>query len=617
MDRRLDSPVVRVLAVVLLGALAYANTFHVPFVFDDEPNIVNNPAVHPAGHLSLSGPRWFGLLTFAWNYAWGGTDVFGYHLVNLFVHLASAMVVFLLVTTVLRTPVCAPADDAPRAPAVSAWLVALLFVCHPIQTQAVTYTVQRLASLATLLYLLALLAYARARLAPSPARRILLYLASLSAAVLAMKTKEIAFTLPAAVGLFEWFFFRGRRRRFVGVLPFAAIALLVPLAVLAPSAAITTASIDEAVRAGADASIPRYAYALTQARVLVTYLRLLCLPVAQNLDYDFPVYRSLSEPAVVASLAFLSSILAAGVLAYLRSRRASFPTALRLRLVAFGIFWFFLTLAVESSLVPLADVIYEHRLYLPSFGAFLVAASLFAILVDGLSPVRARLAKVGAAAVVLALAGATYARNTVWQDVGGLWLDVLGKSPNKARAQYNAGTMFFLGRGRLDEAIRHYQTAIRLRPDYADPHGNLGIAYERQGRLDEAAREYETAIALSPDQIEAHNNLGGIYLKRGRAADAVREIETYLRAVPTSTSGLFNLGLAYESLGRNEDAIAAFSRVVALAPGDAEAHEKLAGLYLRQQRPAEAIPHLQAVLARHPDHRAAREALARLLAGAR
>jgi tetratricopeptide (TPR) repeat protein len=614
--RLLEHPATRIIVVLLLGLLAYSNTLHVPFVFDDEPNIINNPAVRQSAHLPFSGLRWFGLLTFAWNYAWGGLDVFGYHLVNLFIHLTSTVVVYGLVTTTLRTPALATADDTRRAPLVSAWLCSLLFVCHPIQTQAVTYTVQRLASLATLFYLLALLGYARARLPGTPARRTIFYLAAMAGAVLAMKTKEIAFTLPAAILLYELFFFRGKWLRVLAVVPFATIALLVPIALMEHAAAVGPASIENAVHVGADAAIPRYAYLLTQTRVVVTYLRLLCLPVTQNLDYDFPISRSLTAPYVVLSLLFLVSLVGAGLLAYLRSRRSTDAASARLRMMAFGIFWFFLALSVESSVIPLADVIFEHRLYLPSFGAFLAAACAFAMIEVKLTPARARLAKVGAAAVVLALGIAAYARNSVWRDEGVLWMDVLAKSPNKARAHNNAGNLFFLPRGRIEEAISHYQTALRLRPGYADAHSNLGIAYERQGRLDDAAREYEMAIRFASDQWAAHNNLAGIYLKRGRAEDAVREILAYLQLAPGSEAGFFNLGLAYEALGRKDDAIAAFLRVVAINPRHAKTHASLANLYLKQGRPTEAIPHLQRLVSLQPENRAAREALAGLLRGA-
>lgn len=611
-ERLARHPAVHVAIVALVGALAYANTLHVPFVFDDEANIVNNPGLRGSGHLAFSELRYVGLLTFAWNYAWGGLDPFGYHLVNLAIHLASAIVVYGLVATTLRTPALAPADEAPRAPAASPWLCALLFVAHPIQTQAVTYTVQRLASLATLFYLLAVLAYARARLGRAPTRRAVFYVAALAAAVLATKTKEIAFTLPAAIALYELCFLRGRWRRWLAVLPFAAVALLIPLALLKHAAGGQAAvGLDQAVHAGASSSIPRAAYLLTQPRVIVTYLRLLCLPVAQNLDYDFRISRSAGDPAVIASALLVAALLGAGLLAYLCSRRDS-DASPRLRLLAFGAFWFFLALAVESSVVPLADVIFEHRLYLPSFGAFLAAAVGFATLQARLPPARAWMARVAMALVVLALAIATHARNSVWGDDGGLWLDVLAKSPNNARAHNNAGNLYFAPRGRVDEAIGHFQTALRLRPGFAEAHANLGIAYERQGRLDEAVAQYEAAIRLSPHQASAHNNLGGIYLARGRTEEAVRHILAYVRLAPEAYDGYYNLALAYQSLGRKDDALTALIRAAGLNPRDADVHAELARLYLEQGRNREASAELRAVVSLRPESREARAALDQL-----
>jgi protein O-mannosyl-transferase len=615
--RLLEHPATHIAVILLLGIIAYSNTLHVPFVFDDEPNIVNNPVLRPGAHLPFSELRYIGLLTFAWNYAWGRLDVVGYHLVNLFIHLANAVLVYAWVSTTLRAPALAATGDEPSPAPASAWLCALLFVCHPIETQAVTYTVQRFASLATLFYLLTLLLYARARLARTPARSALWFLSALLSALLAVKTKEIAFTLPAALLLYELVCFRGKRRRLLAVVPFAAIALLIPLALLKHAGGDNPVSVDAAVHAGASAAIPRYAYLLTQTRVIVTYLRLLGAPVGLNLDYDFPVSRSLTEPGVLLSSLLLAALLGGGLWAFLRARGRGDVAAARLRMVGFGTLWFLLTLSIESSVIPLADVIFEHRLYLPSVGAFLVAACAGAALAAKLSPSRARVAKLAVAAVVLALAGATYARNAVWGDEGGLWMDVLAKSPNNARAHNNAGNLFFAPRGRLDEAIGHFQTALRLRPGFAEAHANLGIAYERQGRLDEAAREYETAIALSPTQASAHNNLGGIYLRRGRADDAVRELLAYLGVAPQADDGYFNLALAYQALGRREDAIVALVHGLALNPRNANGHVDLAALYLAQGRTADAIPHLQAAVALRPDDGAVRAALARALGGGR
>lgn len=604
----LAHPLFRIGVVLLLGSLAYSNTLHVPFVFDDGKNIVDNPAVHGPGPPPFHLLRAFGLWTFAWNYAWGGAAVFGYHVVNLLIHLTSALLVYALAATTLRT---LPGAGARVA---SPWLCALLFVCHPVQTQAVTYTVQRLASLATLFYLLAVLAYARARLAQARPRRLLLYLTALLAALLAVKTKEIAFTLPANLFLYELFFLRERRKRlavWLGIVPFVVVAMLVPIALMEHTGVAHVANLETALHAGASRAIPRSDYLLTQSRVLVTYLRLLVLPIAQNLDYDYPVSHSLAEPRVLLSLLFLAGLLGAGLVTFLRSRQRSDTVAARGRLIAFGLLWFFVTLSVESSVVPLADVIFEHRLYLPSFGAFLVAACGFAALRDRLGA-RGRAARVAAGLAVVVLACASHARNAVWTDAGALWMDVLAKSPNSPRAHNNAANVYLMPRGRIDEAIAHYQTALHLLPEYPDAHNNLGLAYQRQGRFAEAAREYQAAN-LSPGYAAAHNNLGSLYLAQGRAEDAVREFLAYLRLAPRSAVAFYNLGLAYHRLARDDEALAALAQSVRLDERNADTHARLATMYLEHGRIAEAIPHLRAVVTLRPDDQVSRHVLEGLL----
>ena len=545
------SPLLQLLLVALVGLLAYSNSFGVPFVFDDESSIVANEVIRDLGSF-LSGAgysynprRFLGYLTLALNYRLGGLNVAGYHQFNLVVHVAAASLVWGLARLTLRTPYFEKGSDgAYPAGATRSWaawlplIAALLFVSHPVQTQAVTYIVQRFASLATFFFLLALLLYARARLCDRPCTTfpLVLYLCSLLAALAAMKTKEIAFTLPAVLLLYELLFFQSSaRRRLLLAVP-ALLLLVIPVSLAGSGAGVTARLSQLADLTRVQSDLPRLDYLFTQFRVVVTYLRLLILPVQQNLDYDYPVYRSFFAPQVLLSfLLLLALFLLSLYLLYRSPRQGSAPQQGRgeraasqappeTRLISFGLLWFFVTLSVESSVIPIADVIFEHRLYLPSVGAFL-AASATAVLVLGNS--RRRLA-LSAALVVLVLAGATFSRNRVWCDAVTLNRDIVSKSPALARAHYNLA-LALDDAGRGAEAFREAETAARLDPEAPKPHNLMGSILAAGGRYREAIAELNQALRFDPEAAYLHANLASLHLATGATQPALEHLLTARR----------------------------------------------------------------------------------------
>jgi hypothetical protein len=524
------------LLVAAATALAYSNTFAVPFQFDDN-GLLRNPALRALGSLwPPRGARWVGDVTFALNHRLGGWDVAGYHAVNLAVHLANGLLVYALAATTLRTP----GGRAAAGPLLRRWLplaAAATFSLHPLATQAVTYVVQRYASLATLLFLAALVLHVRARLAaggevPRRARAAVLHGLSVLAAVGAMRTKEIAFTLPAVALAHELLFLRGPRRRLLLLLPLAATAVLVPLGHVPGPAELGRAT------AETDA-IPRSVYLLTQARVVATYLRLLVLPVGQNLDHDVALSRSILDAGVLPSMGVLAGVCAAAAWALVAARRAGRLPGV---LVFFGTTWFFVTLTVESSVIPIRDVMFEHRVYLPAVGASLVFATGLLAAVEALRLPGPPALQCAAALLVTAgpLGVATHARNGVWRDELTLWSDVVAKSPGKARPHNYLG-IALAERGAKDEAIAHFRAALRLQPWYADALLNLGNMYRERGDFQGALRLYERAVLVAPKMAAAHNNAGGMYEAAGRREDAVRAYREALRLSPGMPEATANL----------------------------------------------------------------------------
>jgi len=670
----LHAPAFHLALIALIGLLAYSNTFHVPFILDDESSISNNPVIKDlASFLDGAGYRYnsrrfIGYLTIALNYRRGGLNVTGYHIFNLAVHIASAWLVYFLLGLTLRTPFFAmrsaecgvrdtefkgfytPNSEFRIPNSLVPLFAALLFVAHPIQTQAVTYIIQRLASLAAMFYLASLVCYIQARLRQEATGRLLdsraclWYLFSLVAAVLAMKTKEIAFTLPLIVGIYEFSFFgASAKKKLLFLLPLALTIIIVPISLIHAGKPLGDLLSDLSEMTRETKTISRGGYLLTQFSVIVTYLRLLILPINQNLDYDYPVFHSLFTPRVLFSFLLLCSLLALAAWLYYQCKvqsakckvqngneskvqsakckvqngdgKNSFAlfdlhfalcTPAAMRLIAFGILWFFVTLSVESSIVPITDVIFEHRMYLPSVGIFIAVAAAAALALKSSAKSYAAVA-VGCACI---LAGAAWARNSVWGDKINLWSDVVAKSPMKARPHYNLGTSYS-DVNRIDDAIEQFQTAVRINPDYEKAHANIGAAYVTKGLTDQAIEHLTTALRLHLDDMKTHYNLGLAYGQKGLID---KSIEQYLLAIarnPDYEDAHYNLALAYAGSKRFDDAIGEFKAALRLAPDDSQAHNDIGLIYVQIGQLQSAVENFQIAYALNPQKAEYRENLAR------
>jgi tetratricopeptide (TPR) repeat protein len=603
-----DKAVVHLAFIAILGFFAYSNTFEVPFHFDDKHIIAGNQIVKNLAYFtSLSGAkdfelydslisRYVGYLTFALNYRLHGLDTTGYHIFNLAVHIINACLVYFLVVLTFRTPKLGRTVLLKYSWHV-ALFSALLFVSHPLQTQAVTYIVQRFASLAATFYLFSLVTYISSRLSTRKATRTVLYILSLLSAVLAMKTKEISFTLPLVAALYESMFFKGALRvRFIRLLPLMLIMLIIPLSLLGADkpAGDIMGDVYEATRVRED--ISRVDYLLTQPKVIATYVRLLAFPVNQNLDYDYPLFRSFFEPPVFLSFLFMLSIFGLGVYLLKRSR-----TEAAGRLAAFGVFWFFIALSVESSLIPL-QVIFEHRAYLPSVGVFMTVAAGAILLIRTMKNEAARRAAILLLTVLpLVLCIAAFKRNNVWKSEESLWADVVKKSPKKARGHNNLGLAYEFN-GFFDKAIEQYRAAIESEPDYAESHVNLGLAYHKKGLTEKSIGHLLTALSLVPDYAEAHNNLGFIYHSEGLAEKAIRHYKIAVDLKPDYAEAYSNLGVAYALRGMTEKSMELFRKALSLKPDYAEAYNNLGIAFYNKGYLDEAIEYYNTALRLKPDY---------------
>lgn len=634
-------------AILALGIAAYADAGRGPFVLDDLPWIRDNPDLaYPARHLP-GGPayrsapnRALTTLTLALNHRVGGLDPAGYKAVNVAIHLGSALLVYALVLLALRAPRLARSALA-RAPRAVAFCAAALFVAHPLQTQAVTYVVQRATSLATLLYLLAAVLYARWRLRPREGaepgwRAGLGYVPVLAAALLAMRAKEIAFTLPLAVAALELCCFEAtpvRRLRLLA--PLLATLPVIPLTLLGSPGGGGAAQVAASAAAAVNTTTarPHLEYLVTQPAVIARYLRMVLVPVGQSIDHPFDTYRSIAEPEVLLGICLLAALAAAAGWSLARTRRI--PAAAGgaagapdpgLRLVALGIVWFLLGLSVESF-VALQDVMVEHRMYLPSAGLFVAIAAAAALLGRRLAPDRwPRRLAVGALAVAAVLSAATFARNEVWSDDVRLWADAAAKAPGNPRTHGNLGYAL-AQRGDVAQGLAEIETALRLKPDYFQAHTNMGVillgrgevapalahlraavelapgdalsrfnlgsGLQATGDLDGAIEQYLAALDTAGRQRRVLNNLAVAYAQQGRLDLAVERFRQAAALDPDDPEPSVNLGRALLGLGDADGALAACEAAVRVSPRHPGAHAVIGGAYLAKDRPDAALEHLR------------------------
>ncbi len=555
----------------LVGVLLYAHTLQAPFYLDDNHAIVGNPQIKDL-HLALQGVlsrRGLASLTLAVNYRFGELQVAGYHLVNIAIHLGASCLVLLLMRRIF------PGRHRLQL------FGALLFAAHPLQTQGVTYIVQRMTSLSALLFLLALYAFARAGEARAAGaaigerRHLCWYAGALMAGGLAILAKEIAVVLPLALLLFARLFSPVRDRRWRPVLiyiaPFAVFPILAVVCYLlwplAASQSMNTTGHSGLLRSMQGNSPLNYL--ATQCSVLWIYLRMFFVPYGQALDHGYPVAREWLTLQTAAGFCGLAGL---GALAW-RLRRVE-PAA------SFAIGWFFITLTVESSIIPL-DPLFEHRLYLPLFGLSVGAAALLARF-----PRPAWQAGVGLA-VLLALSFLTWQRNALWNDPVAFYEDNLRVAPDNERVYYNLGQEYIVA-GRLDEGERMIRESIALNPRRHFGYAALKELYLLQDRLDEAIGMLHYGVDHVEEKGPLYNELAFVYGKKGDFDMAIRMLQRAIEVAPQVPETYFNLAQMLMFAGDPGQVERYLHKTLELDPRHAGALEMLGNFGARTGQPASA-----------------------------
>jgi tetratricopeptide (TPR) repeat protein len=647
-------PTVPAAGLIVLSALAaYYNSFVGTFVLDDIDAIVGNQSIRrlwpvgpvlspPHGGETVSGRPVLNL-SLAINYALGGLKVGGYHAANLAIHVAAALLFF----GILRRTFLSPAlrDRFGRTATPLALAAALLWMLHPLQTESVTYIVQRAESLAGLFYLLTLYCVIRGA-APvgqafqpdAESAKVRLesltyfwYTAAVLACLLGMACKEVMVTAPLMVLLYDRTFLTGSfgeawRRRWGLYLGLAATWGL--LAYLVFSTGLIA-------RQGEMGAPDAWSYARTQPGVILHYLWLSVWPRPLCLIEDWSVAHGLGE--ILPGMIVVGLLLAVTVWGLLGGRASGFLGA-----------WFFLILAPTSSILPLGQLAYEHRMYLPLAAvAVLAVAGGYAawdrllprpagqrgqpLFSPGTAPGRAGLCAaekgtvpdlatiarwaapvVVLAAVLTALGYATALRNADYRSAVAIWQDVVDKRPRSPAAQNNLGTALD-ALGRTNEAIEHYQQALQLYPDFAEAHNNLGLALAIVGKTAEAIEHYQQALRLKPDFAGAEANLGLALAAVGKTSEASEHYQRASRLKPDDANAQYTLGNGLAGLGRTSEAIEHYHEALRLRPDYPDAHNALGAVLAALGRTDEAIEHYQQALQASPGFVEAHNNLANVL----
>lgn len=582
-----------ILIIATLAIVIYSNTLNNGFVYDDEFTIVNNTLVKSFDNLPLLFDKtaYFSrsvemsyrpVVTFTYflDYTIYGLKPWGYHLTNILLHAINGALLYTFLT-LLFTPHASRPTSLP-------FLTSLLFVTHPVLTEAVTCISFREDLLAFMFYMATLNLHLILK-QPAPDPRFLttsfLFLLSYFTYLLALLSKEMAVTLPLIVICYEWF--SGKEKTTLGSRLFNRYTISYIIITLLylylrfyifhnPKEQIETWGLVE-----------RF---LTLPWLIMNYLKLSLFPVQLSVDYVIAPVSSPFSPIFILPVSVLVSVFAI-ILSYFLSDKGGYkkfpPFAkggeggfesgyLRQRSILFGALFFLITLAPVYNLVPI-NPFAERYLYLPIVGFIMFAVCIEYLIAEKL---KIRPGYVNRYMLVFFLVISTIfsfsvvKRNLIWKDNYSLWSDTVAKMPNSNRSHTNLGLAYY-NRGRVNEAIGEYLIAIKLRFDDARAHYNLAVAYLKQGRYDEEIYELKTALRLKPDYVKASNNLGVAYARQGLFDQAVKELLVAVRLAPDDMSAHYNLGRTYSEQGRYDEAIDQFKIILTVKPDDKETYHKL------------------------------------------
>lgn len=539
-----------ILFIVTLSAILYLNTLNNGFVYDDKYTVVNNvlikdfsnlPSLFRKSYFALSGEMTYRpvvTLTYFMDYALYGLKPWGYHLTNIILHSVNSIMFYIFLTLIFK-----PATDVGQRSALAnlfirnkSLVISLLFVLHPLLTEAVNAVSFREDLLAFLFYMATLNLYISLRAVPISASSVLyhiMYPLSCLTYGLALLSKEMAVTLPVVIFCYEWLFavkgdkgfrslFNNRYNTGYMIITLAYIYLRVSY-FKNPLEEYAASSLTERL--------------LTIPWLLLSYIKLFLFPISLSADYEIGwVKTPFSLLFIIPSIVTVLLI----TLVYMLQKRE--------KGIVLGMLFFVVTLMPVYNLVPLSRPLAERYMYIPAAGLCISLGLIFHLVLKSgslRSEIQPRyLLLVLFFTIISIYTLAVVKRNFVWKDDFSLWFYTVRKLPDNSSPHNQLGVVYF-EQGRMDDAIQEYKIALELKP-YADYHNNLGLAYANQGGLEAAIQEFQTALRLNPRLWYAHYNLGVAYYKKGITEAAKRELEMTLLLNPYDSEAR----QALETIGR-------------------------------------------------------------------
>jgi tetratricopeptide (TPR) repeat protein len=569
--------------------IVYSPALHGGMLWDDEAYITK-PALQSTDglwsiwfHLGATAQYYPLLYSAFWveHQLWGDS-MLGYHLTNIILHAASAFLVVLIVRR-LALP--------------GAWLAGFLFALHPVYVESVAWISEQKNTLSTVFYLASVLTY----LHFDQTRKRLQYFLALVLFVLAVLTKTVTATLPAAILVILWWQ-RGRlslKRDWTPLAPWLAVG--VGMGILSAWMERTVVGAE-----GGQFALTLIERVMLAGRVIWFYLLKLVLPV--NLMFIYPRWNIDSRVWWQYVFILGAVVMAGALLVY--SRRDRGPLA------AFLLF--------SGTLVPVLgflnvypfifSYVADHFQYVASLGILIPAAAGLTVVARKTNPWLPR-------GLVAVLAILTWMQSSAYSDAETLYRQTVARNPDGWMAHNNLGGVLIKKPGGSAEAIVQFQEALRLEPGLAEAHNNLGLLYSATpDHVQDGIREFRDALRLKPNYAEAHNNLGSTLSDiPGRLPEAIAEYETALRLSPDYADAHNNLGSALsQDPNRSQEAIAQFEAALRSNPDFAEAHANL-GVALAKTpgKMPQAVIHLQEALRLRPDMLPVRQLLAQINAAQR
>lgn len=530
--------------IFLVSTLAYFNSLKSPFQFDDvlyiqqSPYIKNFATFFNDFQITNILNRSILVFTYTVNYHLGRENTLGYHFFNLFIHFGVCLYLYLISRKMLLF--YGQGDTAlPLKQANIPLIAALLYAVHPVQIQSVTYIMSRSASLCTLFYLASfycflLVAELKNNLSPSWQKTVGvlgLVCAGVLLMVLGLGVKLIIVSLPVIILIYFFLFIKSKddtlldfirkERKMLGLIILTITAFIIYKGYNFEAGTFKLRKflkVADQSSKGFDDSVD---YFFSQIKWLTFYyLKNLVFPFNLNIDPDTRTITTFPDPKL-----FFSGILFVIFAFYIKNRS---------KIAVFGLLWFIITFAPESSLIPLLDLVADHRMYLPGIGTALMTS----VLLGARNRVAIHLF------LIVFFALNTAHRNADWTMDTKLWKDATAKSPDKSRPHINYARTLHL-QGESEGAIRNYKRAIELDPGYFEAHHNLGELYAKIGSCPEAIREFQTALVLVPTLAESMNGIGRCYKAMGDLNAAIFYFKKSAETKPEMDSAFRELGLIY------------------------------------------------------------------------